>query len=188
MKQILFLLLMAAACHANAQYSTDNPGGNLRAGVAYVHDLPGLNGKAAYADYSFPLNDWLQGNAGLRHIETSGYPRTQTVREYTKATSLDVSLLFVPVHTENTALRLGAGYSFSYYNARRAYPVYTSHADAAIDVSWPQTDTKGLAHGISLIGEYEYSFGNNFSAGVKIALVKAYGSVVMGGPFVGIKL
>ena len=191
MKKILFLLLMAIVCRpASAQYSADNISGNIRAGVAYVHDFPGLNGKAAYIDYSFPLNEWLQGSAGIKRIETGGYPRTQTVREYTKATALDVSLLFVPLHTENTAVRIGAGYSFSFYNIRRSYPVYTAHNDptSAPDVSWPQTDTKGNTHNVSLVGEYEHYFNNNFSAGVKVALCKAYGSVIMGGPFIGIKL
>ena len=191
MKQIMFLLLMAAACNANAQYSSiSETGSSIRAGIAYVHDFPGLHGAAAYAEYNFPLNEWLQGGVGVKRIQTAGFPRTQTVREYTKATALDVSLLFVPLHTENAALRIGAGYSFSFYNVRRSYPVYTAHADpsAAPDVSWPQKDVKGKVQGVNLIGEYEYYFNNRFSAGAKIALCKAYGSVLMGGPFVGIKL
>ncbi|GAC1453211.1 MAG: hypothetical protein NVSMB7_15950 [Chitinophagaceae bacterium] len=190
MKKILFLWLMAAVCHsASAQYSGENTGGKLRAGVAYVHDFPGLNGTGAYIDYSFPLNEWLQGSAGIRRVETGGYPRTQTVREYTKATALDVSLLFVPLHSEKAALRIGAGYSFSFYHIRRSYPVYTSHADpaSAPDVSWPQTDAKGNTRGISLVGEYEYYFNGSFSAGIKVTLCKAYGSVIMGGPFVAVK-
>ena len=191
MKQIFFLLLMAVACTATAQYSGDeNFSGRIRAGAGYVHDFPGLNGMGAYAEYSFPLNEWIQGGVGIRRIETGGYPRTQTVREYTRATALDFNLLFVPFHTENAAFRIGAGYSFSFYNIRRSYPVYASHADpvASPDISWPQTDSKGRARGISLTGEYEYNLSNNFSAGAKITLCKAYGSVIMAGPFVAVKL
>jgi hypothetical protein len=189
MRQILFLLLMAAACKANAQYSSiENTGGSIRTGVAYVHDFPGLHGAAAYAEYSFPLNDWLQGGVGVKHLQTSGYPRTNTVREYTKATTLDFELLFVPVHTENAALRVGLGYTFSFYKIRRSYPVYTAHDGGAADITWPVADSKGNVHGTSLIGEYEYYFGNTFSAGARIELAKAYNYVVMGGPFVAIKL
>ncbi|MEO5592969.1 MAG: outer membrane beta-barrel protein [Chitinophagaceae bacterium] len=191
MKQIFFLLLMAVACTAHAQYSGDeNFGSRIRAGVAYVHDFPGLNGIGAYAEYNFPLNEWIQGGAGVRRVETGGYPRTATVREYTKATALDVNLLFVPFHTENAAFRIGAGYSFSFYNVRRSYPVYTAHTDqaAGIETSWPQMDAKGTTRGVSLMAEYEYNFSNNFSAGAKITICKAYGSVVMAGPFVAVKL
>jgi predicted porin len=190
MKQILFLLLMAATCTARAQYGGDeNSNGRIRAGVAYVHDFPGLNGGGAYVEYSFPLNEWIQGGVGIRHIEAGGYPRTQTVREYTKATALDFNLLFVPFHTAHAAFRIGAGYSFSFYNIRRSYPVYAAHADSSTvtGISWPQTDAKGSTRGISLVCEYEYYFSNNFSAGAKIALCKAYGSVIMAGPFVAVK-
>src|SRR5450432_2965875 len=184
MKQILFLLLIAAACHANAQYSgTEIGSGNIRAGVAYVHDFPGLNGPGAYVAYNFPLNDWLQGGVGVKHISTSGYPRTKTVHEYTKANSVNFELLLVPVHTENAALRIGLGYTFSFYHIRRSYPVYTAHDGGAADITWPVADSKGNVHGTSLIGEYEYYFGNTFSAGARIELAKAYNYVVMGGPF-----
>jgi hypothetical protein len=187
MKQILFLLLTAAAFTVHAQ--DENSSGRIRAGAAYVHDFPGLNGAGAYAEYSFPLNDFIQGGAGIRRVQTGGYPRTSTVREYTKATSLDVSLLFALYHTENAAFRIGAGYSFSFYNIRRSYPVYTTHTDTqAAGISWPQKDTHGRTSGVSLSAEYEYYFSNGFSAGAKIALCKAYGSVLMAGPFVAIRL
>jgi len=191
MKQMFILLLMATACTARAQYSADeNFPGRVRAGVGYVHDFPGLNGIGAYAEYSFPLNEWIQGGVGVRRVETAGYPRTQTVREYTKATALDFNLLFVPYHTENAAFRIGTGYSFSFYNIRRSYPVYTAHTDQTpgTDVTYPQTDAKGRARGLSVSAEYEYNINSNFSAGAKISVSKAYGSVIMGGPFVAIKL
>lgn len=189
MKQILFLLLMATACTVNAQYSSgENTGGSIRTGVAYVHDFPGLHGAAAFAEYSFPLNDWLQGSIGVKRIQAGGYPRTNTVHEYTKASTIDFELLVVPVHTENAALRIGLGYTFSFYNIRRSYPVYTAHDNQPTDITWPMVDTKGNVHGTSLIGEYEYYFGNHFSAGAKVEVAKAYSYVVMGGPFVAIRL
>lgn len=187
MKQILFLLLSAAVITAHGQ--EENSSGRVRTGVAYVHDFPGLNGAGAYAEYNFPLNDFIQGSAGLRRVQTAGYPRTALVREYTRATSLDVNLLFALYRTENAAFRAGVGYSFSFYNIRRSYPVYTTHTDIqAADISWPQNDTRGRTSGVSLATEYEYYFSNGFSAGAKIALCKAYGSVVMAGPFVAIRL
>jgi hypothetical protein len=189
MKQVLFVLLMAAACTVNAQYnSLENNGGSIRTGVAYVHDFPGMHGTAEYAQYSFPLNEWLQGGMGVKHLQTSGYPRTSTVQEYTKANTIDFELLLVPVHTENAALRVGLGYTFSFYNIRRSYPVYTAHDNGAATVAYPVADSKGNVHGTSLVAEYEYNFGNTVSGGVKMELAKAYGYVVIGGPFVAIKL
>ncbi|MEO5685605.1 MAG: hypothetical protein ABIQ88_23360 [Chitinophagaceae bacterium] len=190
MKTFFLFVMMAAAVSAHAQYNdADNiNGGNLRAGVAYVHDFPGVRGTAVYAQYSFPLNDWLQGGFGVKHISTSGYPRTSTVREYTKANAIDFELLFVPLRTENASLRLGLGYTFSFYNIRRSYPLYATHSGLATDVTYPIADSKGKVHGTSIIAEYEYYFSNNFSAGVKVQVCKAYDSIVMGGPFVAIKL
>ncbi len=192
MKQVFILLLLTAAFTARAQYSADeNFSGRIRAGVAYTHDFPGLRGASAYLEYSFPLNEWIQGGIGIRRVQTSGFPRTETVREYTKATALDFKLLFVPYHTEYAALRIGAGYSFSFYNIRRSYPVYVAHADPAATPeisSWPQTDATGRTRGISVTAEYEYNVSERFSAGAKIEVCKAYGTVVMGGPFVAVKL
>ncbi len=190
MKTICFFLMMTfVVITAKAQYSDDNNGaGNIRAGVAYVHDFPGLTGTAAYAGYSFPLNEWLQGGVGVKHVQTSGYPRTNTVQEYTKANTVDFELLFVPVHTENMALRVGLNYTFSFYNIRRAYPVYTTNGDKQTISSWPVADSKGRVHGTGLVGEYEYYFGSTISAGVKVEVTKAYDGIIMGGPFMAIRL
>jgi hypothetical protein len=188
MKQFLFLLLMAAAFTTQAQ--DQNSSGRIRAGIAYVHDFPGLNGAGACAEYSFPLNEYIQGGVGLRRTQTGGYPRTPSVREYTKATSLDASLQFALYRTGNAVLRIGAGYSFSFYNIRRSYPVYAPHTEVplAAEVAWPQEDKKGRISGASLLAEYEYYFSNGISAGAKIALCKAFNSVIMGGPFVSVRL
>ncbi|MEP6746993.1 MAG: hypothetical protein ABJB86_04675 [Bacteroidota bacterium] len=190
MKTLFLFLLTAISITVTAQYGgADNiSGGSIRLGAGYVHDFPGLAGSAASLGYRFPLNEWLQGGIGAKHISTSGFPRTNTVREYTKANTIDFELLLVPLHTDNAALRIGLGYTFSFYNIRRSYPVYTTNQDKTTNITWPVTDAKGQVHGTSLIGEYEYCFGNSFSAGARVEVAKAYGYVVTGGPFVAIKL
>lgn len=190
MKQVLFFFFMAVACTASAQYSDGNAigGGSIRAGVSYVHDFPGMKGPAVSLGYNFPLNDWLQGGIGVKHISTSGFPRTSTVREYTKANTIDFELLLVPVRTENAALKIGLGYTFSFYNIRRSYPVYALHDNEPASVTWPVTDSKGNVRGTRLIGEYEYNFGSGIAAGARVEVAKAYGYVVLGGPFVAVKL
>lgn len=185
MKQFFALLLLAASFTSHAQDLSTN--GRLRAGVAYVHDFPGMNGKAGVVDYAFGLSESLQGTISFRHVETSGFPRTTTVREFTKANSLDMGLQYAIVRTDNAALRIGAGYTFSFYNIRRSYPVYTAHTGQASDVSYPVTDSKGRSSGLSLTAEYEYNFSERISAGVKLSLCKAYDNVVMAGPFVGVR-
>jgi|SRR5450432_137374 hypothetical protein len=188
MKTLLFFLMMIIAVATNAQYSEGIGGGSIRAGVGYVHDFPGVAGTAIQAEYIFPLNDWLQGGIGAKHIYTSGYPRTNTVKEYTKANTIDFELLFVPLHTENASLRIGPGYTFSFYNIRRSYPVFTAHDGQSTTVSYPSVDSKGRVRGVRIIGEYERYFNDSFSAGVRIEIAKAYGYVAIGGPFVSFKL
>jgi hypothetical protein len=190
MKTLFLFLFITISITAAAQYgdAENISGGSIRAGAGYVHDFPGLAGTALSVGYSFPLNEWLQGGIGVKHISTSGFPRTKTVREFTKANTIDFELLLVPVHTENAALRIGLGYTFSFYNIRRSYPVYTANDDKTTNITWPVVDSKGKVHGTRLIGEYEYYFGNSFSAGARVEVTKAYSYVVIGGPFVAIKL
>ena len=103
----------------------------------------------------------------------------------------DFNLLFVPFHTDNSAFRIGAGYSFSFYNIRRSYAVYAVHTDLPSTTgpsSWLVQDAKGRLSGASLIAEYEYYFQNSFSAGARVMLCKAYvNNVVLGGPFVSMR-
>ena len=189
MKTILFLMMMTLAVVAKAQYADDDMStSSLRAGVAYTRDFPGVTGPAVFAQYSFPLNEWLQGGVGVKHIHAAGYPRTTAVREYTKANTLDFELLFVPVHTEHAALRVGLTYTFSFYDIRRSYPLYTSHDGQAATISYPVADSKGRVHGTGITAEYEHSFGSSISGGLKVQVTKAYDGVVMAGPFVAIHL
>jgi len=184
---LFFVAFLSITGHAQSGDEA-NSRGSVRAGLAYVYDFPGMTGTAFQAGYSFPLNEWLQGGVGVRHIHEGGYPRTNAVREYTNANSLDFELLFVPVHTENAALRIGLSYTFSMYNIRRSYAVYTTHDGQSPDISFPVSDSKGNAHGTGLVAEYEYYFSNAVSTGVKLQVTKAYDGVVMGGPFVAIRL
>jgi len=159
----------------------------LKFGVSYVHDFPGMNGYGAHAEYGLPVTDWAQLEFGVKRIQAGGYPRTDAVNEYTRATTLDFNILFVPFSTDNSALKIGGGYSFVFYNLRRSYPVFANGAKEA--TSWPVADSKGNTRGCSLIGEYEYCFSENISAGARVSLAKAYSEHVwMVGPFVAIKL
>jgi hypothetical protein len=191
MKKLIVLLFIAVTFAAQAQLSDyiENGRGSVKAGAAYVHDFPGLHGVAFYGEYSFPLNEWLQGGMGIKNISTSGFPRTASVNEYTKATTLDFNLLFAAYHDDKSALRIGAVYSFSFYNIRRSYPVYDTHisAPATESATWQVQDTKSRISGFGLIGEYEYYFQNSLSVGARVSLCKVYNHVLMGGPFAAIR-
>jgi len=179
---------MAIAMAVSAQVS-DNPAtaATLKFGASYVHDFPGLNGFGAHAEYGLPVTDWAQVELGVKRIQASGYPRTDAVNEYTRSTTLDFNILFVPFSNESNALKIGGGYSFVFYNLRRSYPVFANGAKEA--TSWPVLDNKGNTKGCSLIGEYEYYFSEHISAGARVSLAKAYSSHVwMGGPYLAIKL
>jgi len=179
---------MAITVGVSAQVS-DNPAtaATLKFGASYVHDFPGLNGFGLHAEYGVPLTDWAQVEIGVKRIQASGYPRTEAVNEYTKSTTLDFNILFVPFSNENSSLKIGGGYSFVFYNLRRSYPVFAGGAKEV--TSWPVVDSKDNTKGVSLIGEYEYYLSENISAGARVSLAKAYSSHVwMGGPFIAIKL
>ncbi|HSC37254.1 MAG TPA: hypothetical protein VLD19_05275 [Chitinophagaceae bacterium] len=191
MKRNLCCLCMAIimAMTVSAQVS-DNPAtaATVKLGISYVHDLPGLNGMGVHGEYGFPITDWIQVETGFKRIQASGYPRTETVKEYTKSTTFDFNVLFVPFSSENSTFKIGGGYSFVFYNLRRSIPVF-SGAGTAKEESWQVVDTRSMTNGCSLIGEYEYYISANVSAGARVSLAKAYsGHVWMGGPFVAIKL
>ena len=117
----------------------------------------------------------------------NGYPRTATVHEYTKATTLDFNIFFLPFSNQTSILKIGAGYSFSFYKTRRSYPVFEAHGTEK-EVSWPVQDAKGRASGIIFTGEYEYVLPSNISLGLKVSFCKAYDRVFYIGPYIGLKL
>ena len=185
------MLFTAMACTAHAQLGDyiENGKGSIKAGAGYVHDFPGVNGVAYFGEYSFPLNEWLQGGMGVKHLQTSGFPRSASVKEYTKATTLDFSLLFAVYHDETSAVRIGGVYSFSFYNVRRSFPVYDTHttAETTAEPAWQAKDINSRISGFGLVGEYEYYFPNNVSVGARVSFCKAYNHVLMGGPFAAIR-
>ena len=187
MKRSLVILLMAIVCQVHAQDYSSGSYGTLKAGVGYAKDFPGLSGYAFTGEYTYSLNERLEGGFGLKRLHMSGYPRTSTVNEYTKATTLDFNIYFLPVANEINVLRIGAGYSFSFYKTRRSYPVIETQGEEKM-ISWPVKDASGRLSGVILTGEYEYFLSSNLSLGIKASLCKAYDRVFYIGSFVGIRL
>ena len=179
----VFLFIVSGIAHAQDNFSNST----LKLGGGYSKDFPGLSGYALTGEYAYSLSEKLEGGFGIKHLNMSGYPRTSTVNEFTKATTLDFNLYFLPLANEFNILKIGVGYSFSFYKTRRSFPVIeTTGAEKA--TTWPARDAKGRTSGVLLNAEYEYLFSTNFSLGVKASLCKAYDRVFYIGPFLGIHL
>jgi hypothetical protein len=181
MKSVLVAICLLVGAGLQAQ---DN---SVKIGGGYAHDFPGLNGVSVFGEVSRYMSDRFKGGVGVKFSNLAGAPRTQEVQEYTKAGSIDFNIYFLPVTTEVHELRIGAGYSFSFYNIRRSYPVISNHG-LETATAWPVQDRKGRVSGMSLIGEYEYFLpGTNFSAGLRASLFKAYDHVSFFGVFGGVR-
>jgi hypothetical protein len=177
---LAFCLLICAIARAQ---DYDTYSSKVKIGGGYAHDFPGLNGYSVFAEYARPLSAQLQGAVGMKLTNMSGYPRTSQVQEYTRSASIDFNLYYVPLSTPAGELRIGAGYSFSFYNIRRSFPVISNHATGEI-TAWPTQDKKGRASGVSLTGEYEYFIPEtNYSIGLRASLFKAYDHVTFAGVF-----
>ena len=111
MKKSLAIFLSVLCCFAQAQ---DISGNVLRIGGGYSKDFPGLSGYAVTGEYAYSLSDRLEGGFGVKRLNMSGYPRTASVNEFTKATTLDFNLYFLPLGNESSVLKIGLGYSFSF--------------------------------------------------------------------------
>ena len=183
----MLLALLLAVLFTNAQYSDQPLNGTFKAGAGYAKDFPGLYGAAVQVEYNRSLNNFLEAGVGMKYSNMSGYPRTTSVKEFTKAYSLDFNLFFLPVNTERQKLRIGGGYSFSFYNTRRTYPVYENGAVEKVP-TWPTHDLKGRIGGLTAIAEYQYSISNAYSIGMRISSYKAYDQVLYAGPFIAINL
>lgn len=185
MKKSLVIFLFAVCTIAHAQ---DNSSRSiLKLGGGYSKDFPGLTGYALTGEYAYSLCDKLEGGFGIKHLNMSGYPRTAAVNEFTKATTLDFNIYFLPLANDFNIIKIGLGYSFSFYKTRRSYPVVeTGGVEKA--TSWPIQDAKGRISGLTLSGEYEYVFPSSLSLGIKASLCKAYDRVFYIGPFLGIRL
>jgi len=186
MKRFLVVLLIFSIGKLQAQFSENSS--MLKAGVGYTHDFPGMNGYTAAAEYIFPLIENFQGAIGAKRANIAGYPRTNEVQEFTKATTLDFNFYWLPFHTETELFRIGLGYSFSFYNVKRAYPLIVDDGGSK-STTWPSSQSKGRTRGINLIAEYEYKIpGSIISIGARGALYKAYTRTYFIGPMLGFQL
>lgn len=186
MKRIVVLLLTLSMGKLQAQFTENST--SLKAGIGYTHDFPGLNGYTAMAEYDIGLAKNIAGSIGAKRADITGYPRTTQVQEFTKATTADFNLYWLPLQSETELFRIGLGYSFSFYNVKRAYPLIVEN-DGIKTTTWPSTQTVGRTHGINLIAEYEYKIPETkFSMGLRGALYKAYTRTYFIGPTLGYAL
>ena len=189
MKRVLTILFSLVVISSQAQFNnnfTDNFG-NVKLGAGYMQDFPGLGGYGILGEFSVNMSDRLEGAIGIKRMSMQGYPRTNTVQEYTRASTIDFNIFFLPVCTDAHIIRIGAGYSFSSYSIRRSYPLTTT-TGIEKQTTWPVQDKKSRSSGVSVITEYEYLIANSkISIGVRAALYKAYDRVSYVGPFVGLR-
>jgi len=174
-KNVLVIICMLVSAGLQAQENS------VKIGGGYAHDFPGLYGMSVFGEASRYLGDRFKGGIGIKYSDMHGYPRTPQVLEYTKAASIDFNLYFIPLTTEKHEIRIGAGYSFSFYRIRRSFPLSLT---PDTEPSFPVQDKKGRVSGVGLIGEYEYFFPEtNFSAGFRASLFKAYDHASFAGVF-----
>jgi|SRR5580704_15223911 hypothetical protein len=186
MKSFIALLLLFNMGSLQAQF-TEN-GGTIKSGIGYTHDFPGMNGYTAALEYAFPLFEGFQGAFGAKRADLNGFPRTAQVQEYTKATTIDFNFYWLPYQREYSLIRIGLGYSFSFYNIKRAYPIIVDNGGSKT-TTWPSDQSTGRTRGINLIAEYEYKIPNSLlSIGMRGALYKAYTRTYFLGPMLGFKL
>ena len=180
------MILLSLACSISK--AQDNLSSSiLKFGGGYSRDFPGLSGYALTGEYAYSLSDNLEGGFGIKRLNMSGCPRTPTVNEFTKATTLDFNIYFLPIANESNIFKIGLGYTFSFYKTRRSYPVVKTEGSEK-ELTWPIHDAKGRTSGVLLTGEYEYFFSSNTSLGIKASLCKAYDRVFYVGPFLGVRL
>ena len=178
MKPYLALfLLFAGPLHAQFNESSSS----LVAGLGYTHEFPGLNGYTLALEYQVPLSAQFRAGIGGRYVNLDGYPRTNTVNEYTKAETIDVSFYWIPLQTENQSCSIGLGYSYSFYRIQRAYPVLLNGNPKTLD--WYAQTAGGKTTGINFICEYEYHPDNSrLTFGLRGGLYKAYARTYFIGP------
>jgi hypothetical protein len=187
MKRVLTVFLALVIFSAvNAQFNESS--GSIKLGAGYAKDFPGLSGYGITGEFSMNMSERLEGAVGLKRFNMQGYPRNNQVNEYTRATTIDFNIFYLPLVTESHIVRVGTGYAFSFYSMRRSYPVITSNGTEK-QTSWPVQDSKSRTSGLSAIGEYEYLLPNsNISLGLRAAWYKAYDRVTYVGTFVGWRL
>jgi hypothetical protein len=188
MQRLVLLLFLLPVFSLRAQVNEYFSSPGFKFGGGYTHDFPGLNGHTFFGEYVQPMTNKLQGGLGLKRVNLGGHPRSKSAYEYTKATTIDFVLYFLPVNMEHHIFRIGGGYIFSFYKTRRSYLKYVTEGDHRM-ATWPLQDSKGSISGFCLVGEYEYLIPQSkFSVGLRASLFKAYDQVTYAGPFVGLKL
>lgn len=93
MKRVLLVFLLAsAATISQAQYGDDYTEqlGTFKFSAGYAKDFPGLGGYTIIGEYSRTLYSRLEGFIAVKGISLSGYPRTESVNEYTKGGTIDM--------------------------------------------------------------------------------------------------
>ncbi len=184
MKRILNLLAIILPALIFAQDET----GSIRAGAGYSHDFPGMNGYSSFIEYSHTLTERWQAACGARWTDMQGFPRTKEVKEFTRGFGVDFNIYFLPIANESHQLRLGTGFTFSFYDINRAYPAVVSDGDPPT-ITWASQHSKGRSSGMNVSLDYGYSVPNsNLILGVRGALSKVYDEVFFAGAFVGVKL
>lgn len=186
MKRVLLALMLLCSFSSFSQ-SIDIADriGTFKIGTGYAQDFPGVGGYGISGEFNFRLAERFEGGIGFKRLSMQGHPRTHTVKEYTKANTVDFNIYYLPVITHNSILRIGLGYSLSSYNVRKSFPV---SPDGGVDkLEYRVKDEKGRTKGGSVIVEYEYFIANsNFSLGARASWVKAYDRATYIGPFVGL--
>ncbi len=188
MKRVVFFLLLAFPAMLSAQYTESFfSGASLKGGFGYAHDFPGLNGIGFNGEFTMPLVPNWEGGFAVKRFSLQGYPRNKETLEYTRATTFDFNIYFLPLQSASQIIRIGAGYSFSTYSIRRAYPVINGTGpDKA--TSWPIQDTRSRTSGMNIMAEYEYLIPDTkLSVGLRAGLYKAYDRVTYIGPFAGFR-
>ncbi|MFI5155716.1 MAG: hypothetical protein ACHQEM_06000 [Chitinophagales bacterium] len=184
MKPYLSFLLLCLALKANAQF--DESSSQIKASIGFATEFPGLSGYAANLEYSLPVIPAFRAGLGTRYINLSGYPRTDQVNEFTHAETIDFNGYWLPFSSERQVISLGIGYSFCFYNIRRAYPIMDGENGKV--TNWFVQESSGRSSGVNLFCEYAYHFPNSaWSAGFRAAWYKSYTRVYYLGPVVGIQ-
>ena len=182
MKPLIALCFLLYAGQLHAQFDEMAP--SLRTGIGYTHEFPGLNGFTAALEYQVPLSSLFSIGVGGRLVNLTGYPRTFTKQEFTKAETVDLNLYWSPFVSSSQVLSIGVGLSYSFYQVQRSYPVMTS--DGQKPPEWFSQNSQGRTTGINIMGEYSYHPDNSrFFYGLRAALYKAYVRTYFIGPVIG---
>jgi hypothetical protein len=186
MTKVFLASFLFLSLFSKAQFGSGNESStSLQLHAAYTHDFPGLNGYTVSGEVIHDMTDYLKAGLAVKRVNLNGYPRSETAREFTKATTIDLNAYLVPFNNDIHVITIGVGYAFSFYKIQRSYPL--SQPDKTI--TWPIANEKGQVRGLSLIFSYEYRIPESaISLGLRGSMFRAYDAVTAIGPFVGLRL